>query len=167
MTHSWKKKGIKLMAHSHYMGQGQGLGNGGFLYYTMYSIHCVGTGTGIGDHCVLLYPFRSLSLSLSRSHAVCTLYDNIVPCIAWCNCFWQCIKDAMRTKPVYRDKGTLPKRKGGPVFWSKTTPIPEAQGAEGVITSPLPSILEPPEHDHHLPFYFSPQIKKTTELKFI
>ena len=61
------------MAHSHCtgpgQGQGQGPGNDGFLYYTMYCAHYTGTGTG--NHCFLLCPYTSLSLSLSRSHAVC------------------------------------------------------------------------------------------------
>ena len=55
------------MAHTYYTGpvQGQGPGNDGFLYYTMYCTHCTGTGTW--NHCFLLCPSRSLSLSLSRS----------------------------------------------------------------------------------------------------
>ena len=38
------------MAHSHCTGPGQGqeLGNDGFLYYTMYCIHYTGTGAGQG-----------------------------------------------------------------------------------------------------------------------
>ena len=60
---------------------------------------------------------------------------------------------------VYRDKGTPPK-KGGQhriqFYCYKTTLIPWVQGAEALITSPLPLTLEPPEPDHHLPFYFFP-----------
>ena len=54
---------------------GQGPGNDGFLYYTMYCIHYTGTGTGTGTgtHCFLLCPSRSLSLS--RSCAVCMSHD--------------------------------------------------------------------------------------------
>ena len=61
----------RLMAHSHCtgLGQGQGPENDGFLYYAMYCTHCTGTGTAIRNHCFLLYPSRSLSLS--RSCAVC------------------------------------------------------------------------------------------------
>ena len=40
-------------------------------YYTMYCTHYTVTETGTGNHCFLLYPSRSLSLSRSRSRAVC------------------------------------------------------------------------------------------------
>ena len=58
-----------LMAHSHRTGpgQGQGLGKDRFLHYSMYCTHY--TGTGIENHCFLLCPSRSLSMS--RSSAVC------------------------------------------------------------------------------------------------
>ena len=61
----------RVMAHSHCTGPGQGQepGNDGFLYYAtcIYCSHYTGTGTETGNHCFLLYPSRSLSLSLSRS----------------------------------------------------------------------------------------------------
>ena len=59
--------------------------------------------------------------------------------------------------PVYRDKGTPAKMEGGPVLLLQNYPHPL-----GLITSPLPLTLEPPEHDHHLPFYFFPLNKKET-----
>ena len=61
------------MAYSHCTGPGLGQGpeNDGFLYYAMYCTHYTGTGTGIGNHCFLLYPPCSLSLSRSLSHAMC------------------------------------------------------------------------------------------------
>ena len=49
--------------------QGQGPGNDGFLYYTMYSTHH--TGTGAGNHCFLFCLSWSLSLFRYRSRAVC------------------------------------------------------------------------------------------------
>ena len=62
---------ISVMACSHCTGPGmeQGTGDNGFLYYTMYCAHYTRTGTG--NHCFLLCPSRSLSLSHSRSRAVC------------------------------------------------------------------------------------------------
>ena len=50
-----------LVAYSHCTGRGlgEGLGNDGLLHYAMYCIHYTGTGTGTGNHCFLLYPFRS------------------------------------------------------------------------------------------------------------
>ena len=38
---------MAIMAHSHCTGPGQGpgLGNDGFLYYTMYCTHCTGPGS--------------------------------------------------------------------------------------------------------------------------
>ena len=61
------------MAHLHCTGPGLGQGpeNDGFLNYAMYCAHYRGTRTGTGNHCFLLYPSRSLSLSLSQSHATC------------------------------------------------------------------------------------------------
>ena len=54
-----------VMACSRCMGlvMGEGMGNDGFLYYTIYCTHYTGTGTGTGNHCFLLCP--------SLSHAVC------------------------------------------------------------------------------------------------
>ena len=46
------------------------------------------------------------------------------------------------------------------IFNSTKLPHPEVEGAEALITSPLPLTLEPPAHDHHLPFYFCPINKK-------
>ena len=68
---------IRLMACSHCTGPGtgQGMGNDGFLYYTMYCTHYTGTGTWTGNHCFLLCPSRSLSLSRSLSHAVCMSHN--------------------------------------------------------------------------------------------
>ena len=34
------------------------------------------------------------------------------------------------------------------------------KGQYALITSPIPLTLEPPAHDHHLPFYFCPLNKK-------
>ena len=63
---------VGLMAHSHCTGPGQGQGPGkdGFLCYAIYCSHYTRTGTGTGNHCFLLYPSRSQSLSHSRCRAV-------------------------------------------------------------------------------------------------
>ena len=58
-----------VRAHTHCTGQG--LGNDGFLYYTMYCTHYTGTGMGTGNHCFPSCLSRSLSQSRSRSRAVC------------------------------------------------------------------------------------------------
>ena len=52
---------------------GTGTRNDGFLYYVMYCTNYTDIGTGTGNHCFLLFAFRSLSLSLSwsQSRAVC------------------------------------------------------------------------------------------------
>ena len=50
-------------------GHGEGLENDGFLYNAMYCTRYTGRGTGKWNHCFLLCPSLSLSLSLSR--AVC------------------------------------------------------------------------------------------------
>ena len=57
-------------------GTGQGTGNDGFLYHAMYCTHHTGTGTGTGNHCFLLCPSQSLSLSCSRSRAVCMIHKS-------------------------------------------------------------------------------------------
>ena len=67
-----------LMAHSLRTGQGQGTENNGFLYYAMYCTDYTGTGTG--NHCFLLYPSRSLSLSRSWSSAVCISHYSVWVC---------------------------------------------------------------------------------------
>ena len=70
--------------------------------------------------------------------------------------------------PVYRDKGTPPKKGGGPVLLLQNYPHPLSLRTEALITSPLPLTLEPPAHDHHLPFYFFPSIqKRNMELELI
>ena len=55
-------------------------------------------------------------------------------------------------RPVYRDKGTPPKKGGGPVLLLQNYPNPLSPSSKALIISPLPLTLEPPEHDHHLPF---------------
>ena len=47
-----------VVACSHCMGlvMGEGMGNDGFLYYTIYCTHYTRTGTGTGNHCFLLCP---------------------------------------------------------------------------------------------------------------
>ena len=59
---------------------------------------------------------------------------------------------------VYRDKGTPPKKIGGSHF--TVTKLPSSLSP---YHFPLPLTLEPPEHDHHLPFYFFTLNKKETQ----
>ena len=69
-----KSENVSLMAHSNYTGhgQGQGLENDGFLYYTMYCTHYTGTWTETGNHWFLL----GLSRLLSWSRVVCMSHYN-------------------------------------------------------------------------------------------
>ena len=70
--------------------------------------------------------------------------------------------------PVYRDKGTPPKKGGGPVLLLQNYPHSLSLRGRGPYHFPLPLTLEPPEHDYHLPFYFFPLNKKeNTELDLI
>ena len=64
-----------LMVHIHCTGPGpgQGPGNDGFLHYT----HYTGVGTGAGNHCFLLCPSRCLSLSQSRTRALCMSHKTV------------------------------------------------------------------------------------------
>ena len=71
------KQQTTVIAHSHCTGpgQGHGPGNDGFLHYAMYCTHYKGIETGAGNHCFLLCSSLSLSLSWSRSRAVCISHN--------------------------------------------------------------------------------------------
>ena len=66
--------------------------------------------------------------------------------------------------PVYRGKGTPPKKGGGSSY--TVTKLPSSLDPKGhrlLSLPPLPLTLEPPENDHHLSFYFFPLNKKETQ----
>ena len=76
---TWRKrKHIQVMACSHCTGPGtgQGPGNNGFLYYTMYCTHHAVTG----NHCFLLCKSQCPSLSLSGSQAVSMSHKDWMCC---------------------------------------------------------------------------------------
>ena len=71
---------------------------------------------------------------------------------------------------VYREKGTLPKSKGGRVLMLQNYLPPLRLKAEALISSPLPLTLEPSTHDHHLLFNLfslNPLNKKVNIIQYV